>query len=73
MKGKYNSVLSRLSEKQPAIFYMHCVCHSTHLCASAACKKLPRNLEKLDQQVYCHFKSRPKICEWYHEFHILLM
>ena len=47
---------------------MHCICHSAHLCASGACKKLPRHLEKLTQQVYAHFKSSPKRRERYHEF-----
>ena len=68
MRGKHNSVLSRLSEKQPDIFFLHCICHSAHLLASSACKKLPRNLEKLVQHIYNHFKLTPKRRERYHEF-----
>ena len=68
MRGTHNSVLSRLKEKQPDIFFLHCICHSAHLCASGACKKLPRNVEKLVQQIYFHFKSSPKRRERYHEF-----
>ena len=60
MRGTHNSVLSRLKEKQPDIFFLHCICHSAHLCASGACKKLPRNVEKLVKQIYFHFKSSPK-------------
>ena len=28
MRGTHNSVLSRLKEKQPDIFFLHCICHS---------------------------------------------
>ena len=39
----------------------------TFVC-SCACKKLPRNLKKLVQQIYCHFKCSPKRRERYKEF-----
>lgn len=41
MVGAYNSVLSRLREKQPKVFSLGCLCHLAALCATAAIKTLP--------------------------------
>lgn len=41
MMGENNSVASRMKIEFPGIFIMKCVCHSAHLCASEACKRLP--------------------------------
>ncbi|KYN50097.1 hypothetical protein ALC62_00125, partial [Cyphomyrmex costatus] len=60
MMGQYNSVASRLREKCPNIFILKCVCHSAHLCASEACKSLPRSLEDLARNIYNFFKLSAK-------------
>jgi len=52
MMGASNSVASRFKEKFPGIFVLKCVCHSAHLCASEACKELPRNCENFARNVF---------------------
>ncbi|XP_063826340.1 zinc finger MYM-type protein 6-like [Ostrinia nubilalis] len=41
MMGCRNSVSSQFREKCPGITVLKCICHSLHLCASDASKKLP--------------------------------
>lgn len=60
MMGDNNLVSSRLKEHCPGIIIMKCVCHSAHLCASAACKELPRRCEDLAREIYAFFKSSSK-------------
>lgn len=60
MMGEHNSVSSRLKEHCPGITIMKCVCHSAHLCASQACKELPRRCEDLAREIYAFFKSSSK-------------
>nr|XP_015839951.1 PREDICTED: uncharacterized protein LOC107398905 [Tribolium castaneum] len=60
MMGMYNSVSSRFKEMCPGICIYKCVCHSLHICASEACKKLPRSLEDLARNVYNYLKSSAK-------------
>lgn len=60
MMGQYNSVASRFHNACPNIFIAKCVCHSAHLCASAACKVLPRNCEDLARNIFNHFKQSAK-------------
>ncbi|GBP33760.1 Target of rapamycin complex subunit lst8 [Eumeta japonica] len=60
MMGENNSVSSRLKEHCPGIIIIKCVCHSAHLCASAACKELPRRCEDLAREIYSFFKSSSK-------------
>lgn len=38
MLGRRNSIKTRLMEKQPNLFVIHCICHVAALCASHACK-----------------------------------
>lgn len=61
MMGEYNSVASRFKEQCPGIIIMKCICHSFHLCASEACKKLPRTCEDLARNIYNSFKVRTYI------------
>lgn len=42
MMGRWNSVTSRFKEDFPGIIIQKCICHSLALCASEACKALPR-------------------------------
>jgi len=66
MMGQHNSVASRFKEKCPGIFILKCVCHSAHLCASEACKSLPRSVEDLARNIYNFFKSSAKRqCQFY--------
>ncbi len=60
MFGQNNSVTSRLRENLPGIILQKCICHSLHLCASEACKVLPRILEDLTRDIYSYFKSSCK-------------
>lgn len=54
MIGINNSVTSRFRNDCPGLVVIKCVCHSAHLCASEACKHLPRKCEDLAREVY-HF------------------
>ena len=58
MTGKTNSVLSRLREKNPAVFNLGCVCHLANLCAQAGVKALPLPVDDLLIDVYFHFFHR---------------
>lgn len=60
MMGAHNSVASRLKEHFPGIIIIKCVCHSAHLCASQACKELPRRCEDLAREIYSFFKNSSK-------------
>ncbi|CAH1736168.1 unnamed protein product [Aphis gossypii] len=42
MMGQWNSVSSRFKEDFPGVMIQKCICHSLALCASEACKVLPR-------------------------------
>ncbi|KAK5648347.1 hypothetical protein RI129_003239 [Pyrocoelia pectoralis] len=60
MFGKRNSVSSRLKEALPGIMVQKCICHSLHLCASEACKCLPRRCEDMARNIYNFFKHSSK-------------
>ena len=60
MFGQFNSVASRLINKFPGLTLFKCSCHSLHLCASEAAKKLPRACEELVRQTYLYFSSSAK-------------
>ncbi|KAF0720235.1 Dimer Tnp hAT domain-containing protein [Aphis craccivora] len=58
--GKHNSVASRFQILCLNIFIMKCICHSLHLCASEACKQLPRKTEDLARDIHNFMKSSSK-------------
>ncbi|XP_076049531.1 protein FAM200B-like [Oratosquilla oratoria] len=60
MMGAHNSVESRFRNECPGLFVIKCVCHSAHLCASEACKTLPKKCEDLARDVYNFFKGNSK-------------
>lgn len=60
MMGRNNSVATLLQNEIPNIFILKCICHSFHLSASYACKKLPRFLEDMVRDIYNYFSSSPK-------------
>ena len=68
MIGRRNSVLSRLNDKQPHLFCLHCVCHVSHTCASDACKKLPDYLDTFFVELFWHFHRSAKRTEVLREF-----
>ena len=63
MRGRRNSFMSRLLAEQPYLFSLHCSCHVAHLCASAAVKKIPGDIEEWVRYVAYHFENSPKRCE----------
>jgi hypothetical protein len=52
MAGRHHSVMTLLKADVPHIFLFKCICHSFHLCASAACAKLPRGVEVCVRDIY---------------------
>lgn len=60
MTGRLNGVVTKFLEKNKNLFVLRCTCHSLHLCASAACKKLPNNIEKNIKNIFNHFAHSPK-------------
>lgn len=60
MMGVNNSVASRFRILCPNIIIIGCICHSLHLCASSACRELPRGPEDLARNVYAFFQSSSK-------------
>lgn len=66
MMGEKNSVSSRFKDNFEGIKIMKCICHSLHLCASEACKELPRTPEDLARNVHNFFKVISNI--FLHEF-----
>lgn len=70
MFGKHNSVASKLKEALPGIMVQKCICHSLHLCASEACKNLPRRCEDMARNIYNFFKSSAKRQAMFKEFQV---
>lgn len=65
MMGPNNSVSTRFRGACPGIMIMKCVCHSVHLCASEACKKLPDKCEGLARSIFNFFShSSKRLCEF---------
>lgn len=55
-----HNVASRMKELCPDLRVCKCICHSLHLCASEACKCLPRSCEDLARHIYNFFNSSAK-------------
>ncbi|XP_034944545.1 uncharacterized protein [Chelonus insularis] len=72
MMGNKNSVASRFEEQCPGIYIFKCICHSLHLCASEACKQLPRSCEDLARNIYNEFKNSAKRQFLFREFQSFL-
>ncbi|XP_052130010.1 uncharacterized protein LOC127751073 [Frankliniella occidentalis] len=51
LMGSKNSVMTRLKDLCPGIKVSKCICHYLHLCASEACKQLPRSAEDLARNI----------------------
>ena len=60
MKGRHNSVLSRIRNVQPEALDVDCICHLANLCCVCAVKQLPMPVEELLIDVYFHFNHSAK-------------
>ncbi|XP_046608736.1 uncharacterized protein LOC124299522 [Neodiprion virginianus] len=72
MMGNINGVQARFKAIIPHLFILGCVCHSFHLCSSAAAKKLPRSLEDLIRAVYSYFSHSSNRSGRLQEFQIFV-
>lgn len=68
MFGQHHSRSTLFAKDIPNLFLMKCICHSFHLCASYACKKLPRGVEDFARDVYNYIQNSPKRIGDYKEF-----
>lgn len=60
MRGSKNSVLTRLEKVQPHLYSIHCTCHQLHLCAQAACRCIPPEIEDFVRSVAYFFEKSAK-------------
>ena len=72
MKGKHNSVLSRIKKKQPNVYDMGCVCHLAHLAVGDAIKAIPIDVEQLLIETFYFFEASSKRREEFQEFQIFV-
>lgn len=68
MFGAHHSVAQLLVKNHPWIIPIKCSCHLIHLCASHACKILPKSIEDLCRNVYSHFRLSSQRCDAFKEF-----
>ena len=68
MFGENNSVASRIQAANPNVVTVKCVCHSTALAVSYACKVLPRQVEDLVRDIYNYFSQSSKRQKEFPEF-----
>nr|CAH7750005.1 unnamed protein product [Callosobruchus chinensis] len=70
MFGSHNSVASKLKDALPGVMVQKCICHSLHLCASEACKCLPRRCEDMARNIHNFFKNSAKRQAMFKEFQV---
>ncbi|KAJ4927964.1 hypothetical protein JOQ06_015764 [Pogonophryne albipinna] len=68
MKGRHNSVASRIKELQPGVVDIGCICHLVQLATGCGIKALHQPIEEVLQAIYSHFDISAKRCELYKEF-----
>ncbi|KAJ8913072.1 hypothetical protein NQ315_006573 [Exocentrus adspersus] len=68
MMGQIAGVQALFKTLVPNIFVLGCICHSFHLCSSAAAKKLPRSIEEFVRSIYNYFAHSSKRQESLQEF-----
>ncbi|XP_056457461.1 uncharacterized protein LOC130391378 [Gadus chalcogrammus] len=68
MKGRHNSVITKLKAKQPHIQDVGCVCHLAQLATGCGIKAMKAPVEQLLVGVYSHFDKSAKRNELYKEF-----
>lgn len=62
MMGNKTGLKALFKQRFPNIFVLGCVCHSFHLCASAAAEKLPKSVEDFARGIYNFFSNSSKRC-----------
>lgn len=60
MMGEARGVQARLRQFCPNLVVQSCSCHSLHLCASAAGKKIPEEMEEFTRNIYSYFSHSSK-------------
>ena len=68
MLGRRNSVVSRLKEKQPKLYVLHCICHISHLIVSDAVPCIPSYVIGLTENLYWWFHRSAKRVTELHSF-----
>ncbi|XP_070408565.1 uncharacterized protein [Nothobranchius furzeri] len=68
MKGRHNSVISRLKTSQPHVQDLGCICHLAQLATGCAIKAAQVPVEDFLVGIYTHFDKSAKRCEIYKEF-----
>lgn len=68
MSGHLTGLQARFKALNPNMFYIRCICHSLHLCASYACKTLPNSVELLPRNIYTFFNHSSKRLHEFKEF-----
>lgn len=58
--GKNNSVVSKIKSINPHCIFVKCVCHSSALAVSYACRTLPRSLDQIVKETYSYFSHSSK-------------
>lgn len=68
MKGRHNSVISRLRGSQPNVQDLGCICHLVQLATGCGIKATKLPVEDILVGIYTHFDKSAKRCELYKEF-----
>ena len=68
MKGRHNSVLTRIRAVQPHVLDIGCIGHLANLCHQQGVKQLPRPVDEMLIDVFYHFNHSAKCKEQYREF-----
>nr|XP_034963326.1 uncharacterized protein LOC118081165 isoform X1 [Zootoca vivipara] len=63
MKGKHDSVISRLKTRQPHIQDLGCICHLVQLATGCAIRAAQVPVEDILVRIYTHFDKSAKRCE----------
>jgi len=68
MTGCNNSFMQQLKLEVPRLVTLNCICHSSAIVASKACKKLPSSCENLIRSIYTYVSGNAKRCAILQEF-----
>ena len=60
MRGKKNSVMTRLRERQPLLLDIHCICHAENLVMQKSSKFIPSKIEQMLREIYDYLSYSPK-------------
>jgi hypothetical protein len=58
MKGRHNSVASRIKAVQPGLIDVGCICHLVQLATGCGVKALRQPIEEVLSSIYAHFDIR---------------